>query len=96
MRLSRTESKQLASTTVALGADVATVHDLTRVIGCGVDGAVFKPGNKSDRPRVLLSGPSGPAREQAGPVPGPMIGIGTVRPDATVVVHGRPGEDGRM
>jgi len=49
-------TKRLATTTVALGADVAAVHDLSRVIGCGVDGAVFMPGSKSERPRVLYVG----------------------------------------
>jgi glycosyltransferase involved in cell wall biosynthesis len=49
-------TKHLASTTVALGGDVATVHGLERVIGCGVDGAVFMPGTKSERPRVLYVG----------------------------------------
>jgi glycosyltransferase involved in cell wall biosynthesis len=49
-------TKRLATTTVALGGDVARVHGLERVIGCGVDGAVFMPGTKSARPRVLYVG----------------------------------------
>jgi len=49
-------SKRLATTTVALGGDVAEVHRLTQVIGCGVDDAVFMPGTKSARPRVLYVG----------------------------------------
>ncbi|HEV7993870.1 MAG TPA: glycosyltransferase family 4 protein [Gemmatimonadaceae bacterium] len=49
-------TKRLATTTIALGGDVAKVHGLARVIGCGVDGAVFMPGTKSERPRVLYVG----------------------------------------
>ena len=49
-------TRRLATTTVALGGDVASVHHLTRVIGCGVDDTVFMPGTKSARPRVLYVG----------------------------------------
>lgn len=49
-------SKRLATTTVALGRDEAEVHGLARVIGCGVDDAVFRPGEKSERPRIVYVG----------------------------------------
>ncbi|MEO8564283.1 MAG: glycosyltransferase, partial [bacterium] len=49
-------TKRLATTTIALGGDVASIHGLSQVIGCGVDGAVFMPGTKSERPRVLYVG----------------------------------------
>jgi glycosyltransferase involved in cell wall biosynthesis len=49
-------SKGQATITVALGQDAARVHGLSRVIGCGVDDTVFKPGAKSERARVLYVG----------------------------------------
>jgi glycosyltransferase involved in cell wall biosynthesis len=49
-------SRRWATTTVALGRDEAEVHGIERVIGCGVDDGVFRPGTKSETPRLLYVG----------------------------------------
>jgi len=49
-------SRRLSTVTVALGRDEAEVHGIQRVIGCGVDDTVFRPGAKSETPRVLYVG----------------------------------------
>ena len=47
---------RLATVAVAVGADAADVYGLSRVIGNGVDAAVFLPGTKSALPRILYVG----------------------------------------
>jgi phosphatidylinositol alpha-mannosyltransferase len=47
---------RLATTSVAVGADAASVHGLSRVIGNGVDRTLFRPGSKSERPSILYVG----------------------------------------
>jgi glycosyltransferase involved in cell wall biosynthesis len=49
-------SHRLSTVTVALGRDEADVHGIERVIGCGVDDTVFRPGEKSEKPRLLYVG----------------------------------------
>jgi len=49
-------SRRWATVTVALGRDEAEVHGVERIIGCGVDDTVFRPGTKSDTPRLLYVG----------------------------------------
>jgi glycosyltransferase involved in cell wall biosynthesis len=49
-------SHRLSTITVALGRDAAEVHGVERVIGCGVDDTVFRPGAKSESPRLLYVG----------------------------------------
>ncbi|MBA3672047.1 MAG: glycosyltransferase family 4 protein [Gemmatimonadaceae bacterium] len=49
-------SARLATVTVAVGEDAATVYGIRRVIGNGVDPAVFHPGEKADTPRILYVG----------------------------------------
>ncbi|MEO7180093.1 MAG: glycosyltransferase, partial [Gemmatimonadaceae bacterium] len=47
---------RLATISVAVGRDAAMVHGNTRVIGNGVDHALFRPGTKSDHARILYVG----------------------------------------
>jgi len=49
-------SHRLSTITVALGRDEAEVFGVERVIGCGVDDTVFRPGAKSEKPRLLYVG----------------------------------------
>jgi glycosyltransferase involved in cell wall biosynthesis len=49
-------STRRASVAVALGRDEAEVHGIERIIGCGVDDTVFRPGEKSEQPRLLYVG----------------------------------------
>ena len=49
-------SHRLSTVTVALGRDEAEVHGVDRIIGCGVDDTVFRPGAKSEKPRLLYVG----------------------------------------
>jgi glycosyltransferase involved in cell wall biosynthesis len=49
-------SHRLSTVTVALGRDEAEVHGIQRIIGCGVDDTVFRPGEKSEQPRLLYVG----------------------------------------
>jgi glycosyltransferase involved in cell wall biosynthesis len=49
-------SHRLSTVTVALGRDEAEVHGVERIIGCGVDDTVFRPGTKSETPRLLYVG----------------------------------------
>ncbi|MBW8770119.1 MAG: glycosyltransferase family 4 protein [Gemmatimonadetes bacterium] len=49
-------SHRLSTVTVALGRDEAELHGIERVIGCGVDETVFRPGAKSETPRLLYVG----------------------------------------
>ena len=49
-------SHRWATVTVALGRDEAELHGIERVIGCGVDDTVFRPGVKSAQPRLLYVG----------------------------------------
>ncbi len=49
-------SNRLSTVTVALGRDEADVHGVERIIGCGVDDTMFRPGAKSERPRLLYVG----------------------------------------
>lgn len=46
----------LATVSVAVGRDAATVHGLSRVIGNGVDRTLFRAGTKSQRPSILYVG----------------------------------------
>jgi glycosyltransferase involved in cell wall biosynthesis len=49
-------STRRAHVAVALGRDEAEVHGIERIIGCGVDDTVFRPGTKSEKPRLLYVG----------------------------------------
>lgn len=49
-------SRRLATVAVAVGRDTASLHDVHRVIGNGVDGSVFHPGEKSEVPSLLYVG----------------------------------------
>ena len=47
---------RLATVSVAVGEDAANLHGVERVIGNGVDAALFSPGDKSAVPQVLYVG----------------------------------------
>ena len=49
-------SSKLATIAVAVGGDAATLNGIRRVIGNGVDPELFKPGVKSETPRILYIG----------------------------------------
>ena len=49
-------SSFLATTAVAVGADTASLYGIRRVIGNGVDPALFTPGDKSETPVILYVG----------------------------------------